>query len=118
MKKIIVVDDEALIGKMLMMNLKAKGYDCESFVNGYDALDSLKSHSVDLVITDLMMPEIDGLMLTKKIHELYETLPVIFLSSNKVEAGIDYALTHGAKSYITKPFDMGKILEEVEQIIN
>jgi len=90
-----------------------------SAVDGMDALEILPNEKIDLVITDLNMPNVDGFELIKTIREntLYTNLPVIILSSLTDADNIQHGLEMGANSYIIKPFNMKKIQEEVSKYI-
>ena len=107
--KILVVDDEPPIRKLLRMGLTAHGYEVLDAPNGRIALELLdkKPH---LVILDLGLPDIDGLELLRTIRHRQESLPVVVLSSRGDEAGKVAALDLGADDYVTKPFGMDELL--------
>ena len=107
--KILVVDDEPPIRKLLRMGLTAHGYEVLDAPTGRIALELLdkKPH---LVILDLGLPDIDGLELLRTIRHRQENLPVVVLSSRGDEAGKVAALDLGADDYVTKPFGMDELL--------
>lgn len=107
--KILVVDDEPPIRKLLRMGLAAQGYEVLDAPNGKTALELLASKP-DLVILDLGLPDIDGLELLRRIRQSHEGLPVVVLSSRDDEAGKVAALDLGADDYVTKPFGMEELL--------
>ena len=107
--KILVVDDEPPIRKLLRMGLSAHGYDVLEAPNGRTALELLGKNPA-LVILDLGLPDIDGLELLGKIREGLGNLPVVVLSSRSDEAGKVKALDMGADDYVTKPFGMDELL--------
>ena len=110
--KILVVDDEPPIRKLLRLGLNARGYDVHEAANGKMALDML-AKKPDLVILDLGLADIDGLALLKAIRQRHDSLPIIVLSSRGDEAGKVAALDLGADDYVTKPFGMDELLARV-----
>jgi two-component system KDP operon response regulator KdpE len=107
--KILVVDDEPPIRKLLKLGLNARGYDVHEAANGKSALDML-AKKPDLVILDLGLADIDGLTLLGAIRQRHDSLPIIVLSSRGDEAGKVAALDLGADDYVTKPFGMDELL--------
>ena len=106
--KILVVDDEPPICKLLRMGLTSQGYQVLEAPNGRTALDRL-AKKPDLVILDLGLPDIDGLDLLRRIRHRQENLPIVVLSSRGDEAGKVAALDLGADDYLTKPFGMDEL---------
>ena len=107
--KILVVDDEPPIRKLLRTGLGTQGYEVLEAPNGKAALELL-SNKPDLVILDLGLPDIDGLELLKRIRGVQSGLPIVVLSSRGDEAGKVAALDLGADDYVTKPFGMEELL--------
>lgn len=112
MKRILVVDDERQIVRMLRASLQSSGYEVFTAGNGVEALALLKSEDVDVVVTDLAMPEMNGLELTRAIRENSQT-PIIVLSVRDAEQMKIRALDEGANDYVTKPFSMQELLARV-----
>lgn len=112
MKHILVVDDEQQITRMLRMALQSSGYGVETAANGEEALRKFEAHRPDLVITDLAMPGMDGLELTRIIRESAQT-PIIVLSVRDADAVKVEALDEGADDYLTKPFSMPELQARV-----
>jgi two-component system KDP operon response regulator KdpE len=106
--KIMVVDDEPPIRKLLRMGLTSQGYQVLEAPNGKTALELL-AKKPDLVILDLGLPDIDGLELLRRIRHRQENLPVVVLSSRGDEPGKVAALDLGADDYVTKPFGMDEL---------
>jgi two-component system, OmpR family, KDP operon response regulator KdpE len=106
--KILVVDDEPPIRKLLRMGLTSQGYEVLDAPNGKMALELLAKEP-DLVILDLGLPDIDGLELLRRIRHRDEGLPIVVLSSRGDEAGKVAALDLGADDYVTKPFGMDEL---------
>ena len=121
MKKVILVaDDSATIRKFVSFSLTAKGYEIISVADGMEALEKLPQKSIDLVITDLNMPNVDGFELIKSMrdNEEYSEIPIIILSSLSSQEEVNKGLSIGANSYLIKPFDPSRILYEVSKYLN
>ena len=107
--RILVVDDEPPIRKLLRTGLGTQGYEVVDAPSGKAALELL-AKKPDLVILDLGLPDIDGLELLRRIRKLQGSLPIVVLSSRGDEAGKVAALDLGADDYVTKPFGMDELL--------
>lgn len=112
MTRILVVDDERQITRVLRMALQSSGYTVETATNGAEALDKFQAQPPDLVITDLAMPQMDGLELTRAIRRIADT-PIIVLSVRDADAMKVAALDDGADDYLTKPFSMPELQARV-----
>lgn len=110
--RILIVDDERQITRVLRTSLQSSGYEVTVANNGLEAFDLFRSVSPDLVITDLAMPEMGGIELTRAIRRLSET-PIIILSVREQETMKVAALDEGADDYVTKPFSMPELLARV-----
>jgi two-component system, OmpR family, KDP operon response regulator KdpE len=110
--RVLVVDDEPPIRKLLRMGLAAHGYEVIEAPNGKSALELL-GRSPDLVILDLGLPDMQGHELLRTIRARSEAIPVIVLSSRGDEAGKVQALDFGADDYVTKPFGMDELLARI-----
>ncbi|HET9100320.1 MAG TPA: response regulator, partial [Acidobacteriaceae bacterium] len=110
--KILVVDDEAQIIRVLSMACTARGYRVRSAVDGESALNVLKSWSADLVITDLSMPNMDGVELCRAIRK-QSNVPILVLSVRNQEKIKVEALDAGADDYVTKPFQIDELLARI-----
>jgi two-component system KDP operon response regulator KdpE len=111
-KRILVVDDEPQITRVLRHSLAAHGYDVRTAADGQSALDTVKDFRPDLVITDLQMPEMSGLDLCREIRSASQ-IPIIVLSVKGEERTKVSALDAGADDYVTKPFGMDELLARV-----
>nr|MBA3770725.1 response regulator transcription factor [Blastocatellia bacterium] len=110
--RILVVDDEPQITRVLRHSLAAHGYDIRTAADGMSALDTLKDFKPDLVITDLQMPEMSGLELCRAIRYISQ-IAIIVLSVKGDERTKVAALDAGADDYVTKPFGMDELLARV-----
>lgn len=112
MKRILVVEDDRQIARMLRASLQASGYEVLLAANGMAGLIQFEGTRPDLVITDLAMPEMNGVELTQSIRAI-ATTPILVLSVRDSEAMKVRALDEGANDYITKPFSMPELLARV-----
>lgn len=113
MERILVVDDEREIADLLELYLKNDGYTVCKFHNGADALECIENTDIALAILDVMLPDIDGFQICRKIREKYY-FPVIMLTA-KIESGDKImGLTLGADDYITKPFNSLEVVARVK----
>ncbi len=108
--RILVIDDEPPIRKLLRTGLTTQGYDVVDATNGKTALAALALETPDLVILDLGLPDIEGHELLRRIRSMYESVPIVVLSSRDDERGKVEALDLGADDYVTKPFGMNELL--------
>ena len=117
--RILVVDDEKNLVRILKMNLEDKNYEVETAFNGLDALDKISLTRPDLVILDVMMPKIDGWevlsRLRRKTEERY--VPVIMLTSKTTAISKVFGFDLGADDYVTKPFEIDELIARVGAII-
>ncbi len=112
MKRILVVDDEHQITRMLRASLRSSGYSVIIADNGLVGYARFEAEAPDLIITDLAMPEMNGLELTKAVRRLAQT-PIIILSVRDTDGMKVTALDEGADDYLTKPFSMPELLARV-----
>jgi two-component system KDP operon response regulator KdpE len=112
LKRILIVDDERQITRMLRTSLQSSGYVVLVADNGAEAYARFKTDRPDLIITDLAMPEMNGLELTRSVRLLAQT-PIIVLSVRDTDAMKVEALDEGADDYLTKPFSMPELLARV-----
>jgi two-component system KDP operon response regulator KdpE len=110
--RILVVDDEPQITRVLRASLSSSGYEVLLARDGVEAFDLFRESVPDLVITDLFMPRMDGIELTRAIRQLGDT-PIIILSVREQETMKVAALDEGADDYVTKPFSMQELLARV-----
>jgi two-component system KDP operon response regulator KdpE len=110
--RILVVDDEPQIARVLRTGLKTHGYDVRVASDGVSALETFEDWHPDLVVTDLAMPNLDGLELCRRLRAVSQ-LPIIVLSVRGEEKTKVEALDAGADDYVTKPFGMDALLARV-----
>jgi len=115
--KILLVDDDVSLLKLLSIRLKSSGYEIETAESARHALTQLAIFQPHLVITDLRMADMDGLALFDRIHQQHPSLPVILLTAHGTISGAVDATRKGIFSYLTKPFDSQKLLNEIHQAL-
>jgi DNA-binding response OmpR family regulator len=113
---ILVVDDEARMRRFIRMNLELEGYQVVEAENGVQALDQIRKYTPDLVIMDVMMPEMDGFETLGMLREI-STVPVILLTVRSEEEDITRGLNLGADDYITKPFSPRELNSRVAAVL-
>ncbi len=110
--RILIVDDEPQITRVLRTSLVSSGYEVTLARDGVEAFDSFRASAPDLIITDLSMPRMDGIELTRAIREMSD-IPIIVLSVREQETMKVAALDEGADDYVTKPFSIQELLARV-----
>lgn len=113
---ILVVDDEPQILRVMRASLPIRGYDVITVSSGKEALDQLGKQVPDLIVLDLMMPEMTGLEVCRRVRE-FSTVPIIVLSAKGSESDKVAALDLGADDYVTKPFGMDELLARVRAVL-
>jgi len=114
-ENILIVDDEENIRDLLVEVLAFEGYYTDEAENGDKALNKLKKNSYDLIITDLIMPGIDGLEVLKRAKELYPDVVVIMMTGQATMESAIKSLKLGANDFITKPFEITPLLQTLEK---
>jgi len=115
-KKILVVDDEPRMVQLISLNLKLEGFTTVSAPDGYQALEKVTREMPDLVLLDIMMPDMDGFETLKRIREI-SAVPVIFLSVKGEEPDRVRGLDLGADDYITKPFSPRELVSRIKAVL-
>ena len=119
-KKILIVDDEPNIVMSLEYTFKKKEFEVFIARDGNEALQILENNIPDVVLLDIMMPNVDGYQTLKKINET-ESLnhtKVVFLTAKNKATDIEKGLKLGADKYLTKPFSIKKIVLEINELLN
>jgi DNA-binding response OmpR family regulator len=117
--KILIVDDEPNILMSLDFLMRKEGYDVLVARNGTEALESLENHLPDVVLLDIMMPDVDGYEICKHIRSKkeLENCKVIFLSAKSKEADIQKGYEVGANFYMTKPFSNKNLMMKIKELM-
>lgn len=114
--KILVVDDEDLLVKGIRFNLQNDGYEVLTGNNGMDAVQLAKEESPDLIILDIMMPQMDGLTACTKIRE-FSNVPIILLTAKVEDMDKLLGFEQGADDYITKPFNILELKARIRALL-
>ncbi|MGG5253199.1 response regulator transcription factor [Neobacillus sp. SM06] len=112
-KRILVVEDEAQIARVLQMELEFEGYEVHVEDNGKSGLESALKAGVDLLLLDVMLPELSGIEVLRRLRKVNERLPVILLTARNSTFDKVNGLDQGANDYITKPFEIEELLARV-----
>ena len=117
MAKILLVEDESDLRFSLVHNLEFEGYEVTAASNGQEAFEHFHKSCFDLLILDIMLPEIDGLSLLKKVRRENENVPVMMLTAKATEMDKVIGFELGADDYLTKPFGLGEFLARVKALL-
>lgn len=119
-QKILIVEDEESLLKLESILLTSKGYDVRGVSDGQQALDAIEEERPDLVLLDIMLPEIDGFEVCQRIKDNPETraIPVIMLTAKKSREDMARGEKVGADWYITKPFKSAMVIETIQRFLN
>jgi len=114
---ILLVEDEENLHEALKLNLELEGYDVTSAYDGATAIRALESEYFDLIVLDVMLPEIDGISVTETIRLNNNEVPILILSAKNSSADRVLGLKKGADDYLTKPFNLEELLLRVQKLI-
>ena len=118
--RILLVEDEESLLKLESILLTSKGYSVTGVMDGRSALDEINACKPDLVVLDIMLPELDGFEVCKRIKENPETagIPVVMLTAKKNSQDYARGMQVGADAYVTKPFKSARVIEVIEALLN
>ena len=114
---ILVVDDEVLVGEVICEWLKSDGYACDSTTGVVEALEQFQQKDYDLLISDIMMPDVSGIELLNQVRQLYPDLAVVMATAVDDRDTANKALELGADGYVIKPFHMNEFLINIANIL-
>ena len=117
--KILVVDDDAELVELVSFNLKQAGYSVTAAANGMDAIKKARSSPPDLIVLDVMMPELDGFAVCEILRRDPSTasIPIMMLTALSSELGRMAGLGSGASDFITKPFSPRQLIARIEELL-
>ena len=118
MAKILIVDDEHDLAEMIRYILEFKGHEAKSVLNGYKAIEEIKTTHYDLVLMDIRMPGINGVEAFLKIKEIDPSIKVIMMTGFSVDTLIKEAIRQGASGCINKPFGPEKLIAAIDTLLN
>jgi DNA-binding NtrC family response regulator len=118
--RILCVDDEALNISLLEAMLSPRGYEVVSAVNGPEALEKIAAERVDICLLDVMLPEMDGFEVCRRIKsdDLYRNIPVVMITSYQDKANRIRGIEAGAEDFISKPFDSAEVLARIKMLLH
>lgn len=118
-KKVLVVDDSISMRQMVTFTLRQGGFDVVEAEHGQDALDKLTGATVDLIITDLNMPVMDGITLIQNVRKqpTFKTKPILMLTTEGLASKKEQGKAAGATGWIVKPFDPEKLLQTIAKVL-
>lgn len=115
---ILLVEDEENLHDALKLNLELEGYEVSSAYDGAAALKAINNEYFDLIVLDIMLPEIDGISVTETVRVNNNDVPILILSAKNSSADRVTGLKKGADDYLTKPFNLEELLLRVHKLIN
>jgi DNA-binding response OmpR family regulator len=117
--KVLLVDDDPVILKLLQVNFEMEGYNVLTANDGVEGLEKARAERPDVVILDIMMPRMDGLEVTRELKgdDSTKDMPILLLSAKAQASDIQLGREVGADDYLTKPFDPLELLERVGEIL-
>ena len=115
----LVLEDDDAVRVLVKKLLEANGYEVTAVADGLEGLLALEKNKPDVVVCDMMMPNLDGMTFTKAIkkHSATKSLPVVFLTAKTDSRTVAEGINAGAKFYLTKPFSHADLLEKIRQAI-
>jgi two-component system, OmpR family, alkaline phosphatase synthesis response regulator PhoP len=116
-KTILLVEDEENLQEALKLNLELEGYEISSAYDGAEALKLVEQEYFDLIILDVMLPEIDGISVCETIRLKNTDIPILILSAKNTSADRILGLKKGADDYLTKPFNLEELLLRVQKLL-
>jgi two-component system, chemotaxis family, chemotaxis protein CheY len=119
LKKVLIVDDSVSMRQMVGFTLREGGFEVVEAEHGQDALDKLKSATVDLVITDLNMPVMDGITLIQNLRQqaAMKAKPILMLTTEGLASKKEQGKAAGATGWLVKPFDPEKLLQTIAKVL-
>lgn len=115
---ILLVEDEENLHEALKLNLELEGYEVSSAFDGVSALKSIQAEYFDLIVLDVMLPEMDGINVTESIRLTNNEIPILILSAKNTSVDRVLGLKKGADDYLTKPFNLEELLLRVQKLID
>ncbi|MGB9730799.1 MULTISPECIES: response regulator transcription factor [Calditerrivibrio] len=115
--KVLLADDELRLRKVVVLHLKKAGFDVIEANNGKQAIDLAKTYNPEIIVLDVMMPEVDGITACKELRKLPEftKTPIIMLTAKATSDDIEVGKNAGANEYLTKPFSPKELIEKIQE---
>ncbi|MCF6332263.1 MAG: response regulator [Draconibacterium sp.] len=122
--KILLVEDNLLNQKVVMFNLRKYKYDITAVINGMDAIDKFKNNTFDLILMDIMLPDLNGFEITFEIRKIEKErnienpIPIVAITANTLDNERDKCLAAGMNDYLSKPFTAIELYEKINQFFS
>ena len=117
MAKILVVEDDQDLNRIITKSLRDRGYDVTSALNGLDALEKTEGVRFDMILTDIMMPKMDGFELAESIRAVDREIPIVFMTAKDDKPSKMLGYSIGVDDYIVKPFDIDILIMKIGAIL-
>ena len=115
--KILIVDDEEMMCSFLVSLLSKRGHECQTAKDGIEALEKIKKGSFDSAVTDVVMPLMDGITLTRELLKLYPNLPIMIMTGHADDHSAETAIAAGAREFIRKPFFIDEFILRFDKMM-
>src|SRR5699024_1741777 len=115
--KLLVVDDEPNIRELLSTSLRFAGFDVIAAANGREALEAAETQNPDLAVLDVMLPDMDGFTVTRKLRATGRHFPVVFLTAGDETEDKVTGLTVGGDDFVTKPFSLDEVVARIRAVL-
>ena len=116
-RRLLVVDDEPNIRELLSASLRFAGFEVSVAGSGREALDAARESQPDLVVLDVMLPDMDGFEVLRRLRGAHRSLPVVFLTARDATADRVSGLTLGGDDYVTKPFSLEELVARIQAVL-
>ncbi|GBF48982.1 response regulator receiver domain-containing protein [Leptospira ryugenii] len=118
-KKILIIDDSAVFRKIISVHLKNANFELVEAGDGLEGLSKLEEHQIDLIVSDMNMPNMDGISFIKKTKEnpKYKFTPIIMLTTESQPEKKQQGMDAGARAWLTKPFSPEELLETISKLL-
>ena len=117
MFKILIVEDDSELNKTVCSFLNQSGYEAIGCLNAEDAYDKLVDHVIDLIVSDIMMPEIDGFEFAESVREINEDIPILFMTARDDIASKQRGFRIGVDDYMVKPIDLDELFLRIGALL-
>jgi len=115
--RVLVVDDEEHITELVAMGLGYNGFECERVASGRAALEAVEHRKPDLIVLDVMLPDLDGFEVCRRLRARGNDVPIIFLTARDTSSDTVQGLALGGDDYVTKPFSVEALVARIRAVL-